>query len=538
MKKILIILIGLVFILFGLLPVYWAMLWTTNTWLDKLVNIVANDEWLKNRVFPKTDIWKNQRRKIIQEDIDVWAKNANEMNKIILYSIKATWIANDWVLSAWDIIDLNYYIHKHFFRRWIILHWNDEKTYESGFHRVQGDWGNTILFWENAINTVADDIYHLWFIPNKWNTRILNEDWNNNANFTLLAYWLNTLLDKELKNGSLKNNFINLEVKATTNTSLDKIVNYIKSDIWLNQRVKTTNIIQWAKSANEMNKILSEAIKMTWSANDDFISVDDVKAIHVYIVQKYKDKWISLHWVDKKDYKTWFNLVIWVGASKKLFGQNAINNVFEGIYNLGFSTDNDYRTKDENWKYSVWFSSISEWLNGLMWDSFKNNNIFSDIKFSWLTIKSWNWNMIKWWHKWQDENSIWVALIDNEVKKWNTLITLKMNFRPDWKNEDGAIVFDYKDSKNYKIVWARSDWNYWEIGEFVNWKYKKIVKFNEKINVNQDYKIDIVFKWNYISLFVDNKQKLKTSINMSSQKIWYWVQRSYTEFKNLVVQHF
>jgi len=538
MKKRLSILVFLFFILFGSFPVYWAMLWNTDTWLDKLVNIIANDEWLKNRVFPKLEIKKNQRRKITQEDIDVWARNANEMNKIILYSIKATWIANDWILSAGDIIDLNYYIHKHFFRKWIILHWNDEKTYESGFHRVQGDWGNTILFWENAINTVADDIYHLWFIPNKRNTRILNEDWNNNANFTLLAYRLSTLLDKELKNGSFKNNSINLEVKATTNTSLDNIVKYIRNDIWLNQRVKTTDIIQWARSANEMNKILAESIKMTWAANDNFISVDDVKAMHIYIVQNYKDKWISLHWVDNKTYKTGFNLVVWVGASKKMFDRNAINQVFGGIYNLGFSTDNDYRTKDENWKYSVWFNSISEWLNGLMWDSFKVNNTFSNTNFSGLTIKSWNWNMIKSWYKWHDENRMWVALIDNEVKKWNTLITLKMNFRPDWKNEDGAIVFDYKDNRNYKIVWARADWNYWEIGEFINWKYKSLAKLNEKISVNQDYKIDIVFKGNYISLFVDNKPKLKTFINMSSQKIWYWVQRSYTEFKNLVVQHF
>jgi hypothetical protein len=538
MKNKLSILIFTFFVLFWSMPAYWAIAWNTGTGLDKLVNIIRNDEWLQNRVFPKSEIKKNQRRKITQEDIDVWARNANEMNRIIIYWIKATWIANDWVLTAWDIIDLNYYINKNFFRKWISLHWNDEKTYESGFHRVQGDGWNTILFWENAINTVADDIYHLWFIANKRNNRILNEDWNNNATFSLLAYRLSNLLEKELQNGSLKNDSI-VEVKnIKTNTSLDKIVDYIKNDIWLNQRVKTSDIMKWARSANEMNKILVEAMKMTWAANDNFISVDDVKAMHVYIVQNYKDKWINLHWVDNGVYKTWFNLVVWAGASKKIYGRNAVNQVFEGIYNLGFSTDNDYRTKNEKWKYSVWFNSISEWLNALMWDSLKQNNSLSNKFFNWLTIKSWNWEMINTWYKWHNIDRVWIALINNEVKKWNTLISLKMNFRPDGKNEDGSIVFDYKDNKNYKIVWGRSDWNYWEVGEVVNWKYNNFAKFKEKISVNQDYKIDIVFKGNYISLFVDNKPKIKTFIHMSSQKIWYLVNRSYTEFKNLVVQHF
>jgi len=526
------------FVLFWSLPVYWAVIWTTWTGLDKLVNIIRDDEWLKNRVYPAKDIKKNQRRKITQEDIDVWANNANEMNKIIISSIKATWIANDWKLTAWDILDLNYYINKHFFRKWISLHWNDEKTYESGFHRVQGDWGNTILYWENAINTVADDIYHLWFIPNKRNNRILNEDWNNNATFSLLSYRLSNLLEQELKNGSLKNNSINEVVNITTGTSLDNIVKYIKNDIWLNQRVRTSDIVKWANAANEMNKILAESIKMTGAFNDNFISVDDVKAMHVYIVKNYKDKWINLDWVNTKIYKTWFHSVVRAGASKKIFWRNAIDQVFEGIYNIWFSTDNDYRTKNSEGKYSVWFNSISEWLNGLMEININENNSLSNKKFSWLTIKSWNWEVINGGYKWNDKDRTGIALIDGKIKKWNTIISLKMNFRPDGKNEDWAIVFDYKDNRNYKIVWARSDWNYWEVGEIVDWRYKKISIVKEKISVNQDYKIDIVFKGDYISLFVDNKPKIKTLIHMSSQKIWYSVNRSVAEFKNLIVQHF
>ncbi len=706
MNKISNILLISFFILFSSIPVYWAVVWSTNTGLDKIVDIINNDEWLKNRVYKKENIQKNQTWKITQSDIDVWARDSDEMNKIIIKSIKAIGIANDWEISSSDIRDLNEYINKNYLKTWIRLHWNDEKTYESWFHRVQGDWWNTILFWENAINTIADSIYHLgfkskrnrvlnedknnnatfsslsyrlndlladdikswklnwpevismvwvtktwldkvvdiikndkaleqkvsrtdllvaiyssnemnkiiikaikatwvannwiintadvrelnnyinkyylkqwiklhwndektyetwyhrvqndwavsqiygqnalntvfdaiyhlWFKPKKWN-RILNEDKNRNQKFSSIWFRLNDLLKNELKNDSLRNNLFN-NINGTTNTWLDKIIDIIKNDKGLNDRIKISDIMVWAKSANEMNKILVEAIQMTGAANDNFISVDDVRAMHIYIVKKYRNQWIKLHWKKQDNSITWFHLIQSKGASKKILKRNAIDQIFEWIYNIGFSTDNDNRTKNEEWKYSIWFNSISEWLNYLMIDYMNKNKSLSNKTFNWLTVQSGNWANIESWYKWSDIARVWISLLDTKRKKGNTVISLKMNFKPDWKNENGSIVFDYKWPKNYKIIWARADWNYWEIGEMVNWKYKKISVAKEKISVNQDYKIDVVFKENFIYLYVNNSLKMKSIIHMSSQKIWFSVNRSTAEFKNIVVQNF
>ena len=53
----------------------------------------------------------------------------------------------------------------------------------------------------NAINTVADGIYHMGF--EIVCDRFLNEDGNRNASLEDVAFWLNELLEEDLNDGSL-----------------------------------------------------------------------------------------------------------------------------------------------------------------------------------------------------------------------------------------------------------------------------------------------------------------------------------------------
>ncbi len=70
-------------------------------------------------------------------------------------------------------------------------------TEETGFHLVQNDGATTRLFGSyNAVNTVADGIYHLGF-PVDGN-RLLNEDGNRNASLESVAHWLEELLADDL----------------------------------------------------------------------------------------------------------------------------------------------------------------------------------------------------------------------------------------------------------------------------------------------------------------------------------------------------
>jgi hypothetical protein len=161
---------------------------TTGTGLDKLVDVVLRD-WGLNAHIPASEIQQG-------------AAAADAMDKIIVEAIKATGVANDGVFSAGDVRDLNTYIRAHYLTQWITLHGNDEGSVETGFHLAQGDGGTTQLFaQENAVNTVADGIYHLGFAIS--GDRLLNEDGNANACVSTVAYWLNELLAAELKSGVL-----------------------------------------------------------------------------------------------------------------------------------------------------------------------------------------------------------------------------------------------------------------------------------------------------------------------------------------------
>jgi hypothetical protein len=229
------------------------------------------------------------------------------MNKIIIDSIKATGIANDGEINTADARELNDYIFKNYYNKWIVLHGDDNQiispntgkkiNVETGYHLVQNDGGVTQMFGKNAINAIFDDIYHLGFASSKNNLK--NEDGNGNAKFSSIGFYLNYLLENDLKNGSLKNGAIQ-EIKGTTNTGLDQIIEYLKTDVGLSQSVKTSDMLAGARYADVMNKILIEAFKKTGVTNDGNISETDIREINLFITRNYLQKWANFHGDDDK----------------------------------------------------------------------------------------------------------------------------------------------------------------------------------------------------------------------------------------------
>lgn len=148
--------------------------------LDKLVKIIKNDPGLKEN--------------IPQSEINEGAANAKKMNKIIHKAIKATDVADDGDFSAGDIRKLNDWIRNEggYKDLWAKLHGDDEGDQETGFHLVQNDGATSRLYGENAVDTVADGIYHLGFGIE--NNRLLNEDGDQNVSLETVADWLDNLL--------------------------------------------------------------------------------------------------------------------------------------------------------------------------------------------------------------------------------------------------------------------------------------------------------------------------------------------------------
>jgi hypothetical protein len=331
---------------------------TTGTGLDQLVAIIANDPGLG--------------RNLTNAEISRGATAANQMNQIIVDAIRATGVANNGDISAADVRDLNAWIKINHGNDWVVLHGDDEDGEETGFHLVQNDGAKTELFGRNAVNTVADGIYHLGF--DICEGHFLNEDGDKNVGVETAANWLDTLLAVELAGDSLDNAVFDPYLEGTTNTGLDQLVDIISNDAGLIKNISTTEIFHGATAANQMNQIIVDAIRATGVANNGDISAADVRDLNAWIKLNHGSEWVVLHGDDEDGEETGFHLVQNDGANSQLYGKNAVNTVADGIYHLGFMIDNN-RLLNEDGDANAKLDSVAGWLNSLLSTDLASDNL-------------------------------------------------------------------------------------------------------------------------------------------------------------------
>lgn len=105
------------------------------------------------------------------------------------------------------------------------------------------------------------------------------------------------------------------------------------------------------------------------------------------------------------------------GAKTKIFGKNAINKVFDGIYHLGFATPYKNRLVNEDGNKNARFKKIATWLNGLMSDDLANQQ--EDLKILIPLYSYPNW--------YDSENYLWQELIDLQAKYPNAQMVAIVN---------------------------------------------------------------------------------------------------------------
>lgn len=328
-------------------PDYEEVVGTTGTHLDTIVQTIFNDKGLL--------------RKISTSDMREGAKSADSMNHLIVEAIKAEGLGNDGKLTTADIRTINNYLVANYKDRWAELHGDDENGEETGYHIVQNDGAYTRMFADNVINSIADGIYHLGFETNLKN-RLRNEDGEANKRFEKVAWWLDTTLKSDLLTGKFSNPEYK-EVQGETGTSLDKIIPYIYNDEGLLLHVSMEDIRAGANSANEMNKLIVEAIKVTGIAGDDKIDAEDVKLLNHYLVSNYKTEWAELHGDDENNEETGYHRIQNDGAQGIMNNTNTINSLADGIYHLGFETPYKNRLVNEDGDKNKSFKRVAYWLN-------------------------------------------------------------------------------------------------------------------------------------------------------------------------------
>jgi len=205
------------------------------------------------------------------------------------------------------------------------------------------------------------------------------------------------------------------EIISLDNIGLDIIINIIKNSKRLKKRVSEEDIDNALSSAQRMNEILLEAI----DARDIISGIrkEDIEGLNNYIFYNYSDEWSNLYQAYSK--------IVRKGAKSRIFGKNAVNRVFNGIYHLGFKSTYKNRLAKDNGKKSLSFKRVAKWLNHLIELDAKEEDrstpsIVEDLEilvplYSYPTKRD------------NSDNLIWQRVIDIKSKYPTTKITAIVN---------------------------------------------------------------------------------------------------------------
>lgn len=315
----------------------------TGTRLDILTAIIENDGGLAQT--------------ISEADLEEGATSANGMNRIIVDLVAAMDLAADGVIDTADVEAINAEIQgdPDLLAEWTDLHGDDEAGVETGFHTVQNDGAVSRMFGLNAVNTLADGIYHLGFEIDEESGRFVNEDGNLNAPVSGVAEALTYFL------GDV----------STTGSGLDAIVDAAMTDDGLARRTWAGDIVEGAQAADGMNHIVVDVIAELGLGDDGRISTDDVLALNAHIQgsEALLEAWTRLHGDDEGGVETGFHLIQADGATGQLGGQNLINTVADGLYHLGFAIDPaTQRFENEDGNLNAATGQVATWLNHFLYD--------------------------------------------------------------------------------------------------------------------------------------------------------------------------
>ena len=321
------------------------------TGLDQINEIIAVDARLK--------------KKVSQEDILVASKAISKMNSLIKEAIIAKGLANDDFISVADTIEINDYLVQNHSNEWYELRGQNADEDSTGYYivdrkRVRTE--TTVL--NSSASSVWGKIYNLGF-ESYDKKRLSNYTGSKSSSFASVGYSLGEIMKDDVASGTLDNPDFQ-EVAGTTDTSLDKIVNIILQDKGLLRKISTGDMREGAKSADGMNNLIKEAIIEEGLGNDGKLTTADIRQINNYLVANYQEEWLILHGDDENGEETGYHLVQNDGAYTRMFADNVMNSVADGVYHLGFETNKKNRLLNEDGNANKSFEKVAWWLDTVL----------------------------------------------------------------------------------------------------------------------------------------------------------------------------
>ena len=154
---------------------------------------------------------------------------------------------------------------------------------------------------------------------------------------------------------------------GTTGTGLDAVIRVLGEDAGLLHNVSHLQIAGGAAAADTINWLIVRAIQATGAANDGVITTTETYGLSDYIRSRAYDSFLAAHGDDETGIETGFHLVQGDGGTTRMFGEDAVNTVFDGIYHIGFATVMD-RFANEDGNANARVETVAYWLNALLAD--------------------------------------------------------------------------------------------------------------------------------------------------------------------------
>jgi hypothetical protein len=297
---------------------------------------------------------------ISDEDREIGRKSADMMNELIKEAVFELGLANDGAVTRADVREINLYLRENYASEWENLY-TEFQLLQPKLSGSQRQAKRVVALNQVAIN-LWGDIYRVGLESG-------GETKKNRINnyFSSVGYTLGSVLRGDVATGTLKNPDFE-EVTGTTGTGMDKGIELIMTEEGLQRRVPTSDLREGATAANEMNILILEAVVNQGLANDGRISTADVRTVNEYLVENHLERWAELHGDDENNEETGFHLVQNDGATGRMFGDNFVNTVADGVYHLGFPTRFKNNLENEDGNKNQTFEKVAWWLNSCLKD--------------------------------------------------------------------------------------------------------------------------------------------------------------------------
>lgn len=310
---------------------------TTRSGLDVIADSILVDEGL--------------RLSIPRDQIVAGAEAADGLSALILAGVRDLGLLSDRLIDSADVLALNAWFRADPARydAFVALHGDDEDGEETGYHQVQGDGAWTGWFGRNLVNTIGDGLFHIGF--EVVNGRFQNEDGDANATVADVASWLDYFLSDV----------------SNTGTGLDDITDAILTDRGLAGGTAASQIMEGARTANTLNKMMLQGLAATGGNTDGRIDVADILALNTWFradTARY-DAFVALHGDDENGVETGFHTVQGDGGRSTYLGQNLINTVVDGLFHIGFEIQAS-RFLNEDGDANADIGDVATWLNFLL----------------------------------------------------------------------------------------------------------------------------------------------------------------------------